>query len=176
MLPHFEQFGNHSFSACSTPAWRGPATVWQRYRYRRLLMVVARSVRYLASLARIRRPLQAGRTPIPLSTTQPYVTRTYSPMQHAAACMWWTPLALSFFNDEASTRRQQLHVLVLAAAYSHAPEYSAVLIPRSTGRGTFGVPWFGEKHPRGLGRSTPVVWGEAPPWFGEKHPRGLGRR
>ena len=60
MLPHFEQFGNHSFSACPLPAWRGPATVWQQCRYRPLLMVIARSVLCLVRLDRIPMFLQGG--------------------------------------------------------------------------------------------------------------------
>jgi hypothetical protein len=83
MLPHFEQFGNHSFSACPLPAWRGPATVWQRCRYRPLLMVIVRSVLCLVRLDRIHLFLQAAYgIPARLSPSHPRVPWTVPDVCH----------------------------------------------------------------------------------------------
>ena len=89
MLPHFEQFGNHSFSACPIPAWRGPATVWQRCRYRPLLMVIVRSVLCLVRLDRIHLFLQvACGIPARLSPSHPRVPWTVPDVCHQA-CSWF---------------------------------------------------------------------------------------
>ena len=85
MLPHFEPFGNHSFSACPRPAWREPATVWRRCRYCPLLMVVARSVLCLVRLDRIPLFLQAAYgMPARLSTSHPHVPWTVPDVWHQA--------------------------------------------------------------------------------------------
>ena len=86
MLPHFEPFGNHSFSACPIPAWRGPATVWQRCRYRPLLMVIVRSVLCLVRLDRIHLFLQAAcGIPARLSPSHPRVPWTVPDVCHQAS-------------------------------------------------------------------------------------------
>src|SRR5215813_8842191 len=83
MLPHFEPFGNHSFSACPIPAWRGPATVWQRCRYRPLLMVLVRSVLCLVRLDRIHLFLQAAcGIPARVSPSHPRVPWTVPDVCH----------------------------------------------------------------------------------------------
>ncbi len=167
MLPHWALVRN-SLHRYLTPATQGVWVAWQYCPGRSRHVAVAWSVLWLARPARIWRPLQAAcRTPMPLSMALLHVTPCILPTQCAAAYTYWTPQAVSLCKLLASTRHDPPPVLVLAAAYGHAPEYSTARLPGSTGRGTFGVAWFGEKHPRGLGRSTPVVWGEAP--------RGLGR-
>jgi hypothetical protein len=148
MLTHLPQFCNAFFSQVP-PAWQRAWAAWRTLSP--------------TSLARIRRSLQAAsRTPRRLHTPTLRATRTGPPTQRPAAHTRWTPHAVSVCNPPASTRHDPPHVVILAAAYLPAPEYSAALLPRSTGRGTFDVACFGEKRPRVLGRSAPC--------FGEKIP------
>jgi len=68
----------------------------------------------------------------------------------------------------ASTRRHPPHVLATEAVRLGAPDCFAVTVTEQ--RGSVRWVW------HGLGRRSPVVWGDAAPWFGETQPRGLGRR
>jgi len=128
MLPYLPQFCNALLSQ-GTPAWQTAWAAWHTLRPTRLAYL-QRSLHH------------AHRTPRRLSTPLLHVTRTSPPTQRSAACTWWTPQVVSLWGPPASTRHYPPHVLVLAAVYLHAPEYSAALIPRSTGRGTspFKVP------------------------------------
>jgi len=115
MLPHFEQFGNHSFSACPLPAWRGPATVWQRCRYRPLLMVIVRSVLCLVRLDRIHLFLAGGVRACPHACPRPIHT------------------SLGQFQMYATK-----HLVV----WGEAPSWFGEKPPRGLGRSPS---WFGEK-------------------------------
>ena len=87
MLPHFEPFGNHSFSASPPPVSPGPVTLWRRCRYRPRLTVVTRSARGLVGLSRVPLSLQVTcRLPTRLATPHLHVAWTVLNVLHQTGC------------------------------------------------------------------------------------------
>jgi hypothetical protein len=126
MLSHLPQFCN-SFPAHPLPAWQGAWASWRR-RGRPHRVTVIWCTLDLASSAPLPRVLQAGHTPLHLSTTHPHGTSTYSPMKYSAASRWRTPCATSVCKHDASARRQQPHARARAATGPYTPACSAAIV------------------------------------------------
>jgi hypothetical protein len=162
MLSHLPPFCN-AFPAHPLPAWRGAWASWRRRGRPHRVTVVWRTLD-LARSAPLSRDLQAGHTPLHLSTTHPPGTCTYSPMKYSAASRWRTPRATSVCTHDASARRQQPHAQARAATGLYTPDCSAAIVQehRSMGR----LLWRTRPMTRGIWRDTP---GDL-----ERHSRGFG--
>ena len=151
MLSHLPQFCN-SFPAHPLPAWQGAWASWRR-RGRPHRVTVIWCTLDLASAAPLPRVLQAGHTPLHLSTTHPHGTSTYSPMKYSAASRWRTPCATSVCTHDASARRQQPHARARAATGPYTPACSAAIVQEY--RSMVRLLWRARPMIRGIWRDAP---------------------
>jgi hypothetical protein len=185
MLTHCQQFFNY-FSASATPPWQTtrawrtrrpwrPTHIWRACqaasRTPHCLPTPALGVTYM-DLPRPRSAAHTWWTPRVVSSIRRHQRHVLAlaATKHVAACIGRTPPALRFINDDASTRLSPPHVLILAAAYVHAPGVCRSTAPPEHRAGYAWCPVFWGDAPPCFGETRPVFWGDAPPCFGETRP------